>query len=145
MKTAGARRVLLFSSALILAGLCMAPLSQADSSPYDGSKPLICAATEAFECSPNEDCHKGSLEQLNVFRFLRVDFKKKETVGEMPGGTRETSKIDKLHKLEGATLLQGEEAGRGWSLHIDHSTGTMTSSIAGPRVSFVVFGSCVVP
>ncbi len=60
---------------IIFAGKFMFPL-QGVAADFDGSKPLACAIVEAIECVPGEGCIKGWAEDLNLPRFLTVDFGK---------------------------------------------------------------------
>lgn len=111
---------------------------------FDGSKPLVCAMIQAFECGPNTGCESGTPESNGLSRFLRVDVGKKEV-----RTTRESqerpSRIEKVDHADGVLLLSGTQNGRGWTLTINESTGYMVLSVAGDQVAFVVFGACTHP
>ena len=137
-------RNLLLSVSLTALLLDSGAAAYADDHRFDGSKPLLCAANEAFECSPGLECHAGTLSQLRIFRFVRVDFKKKLMTGEMPDGTTETSKIEKIMKLDRQVVLGGVEGDRAWTVTIGKQTGNMVLTAAGEDVAFTVFGACTI-
>jgi hypothetical protein len=128
--------VFLFASATAIQ-----PVLAAD---FDGSKPLVCAMIEAFECDPAAGCEGGSPESNGLSRFLRVDVGKKEVRTTRQSQER-TSKIERMDHAEGMLLLSGTQSGRGWTLTINESTGYMVLSVTGDQVAFVVFGACTRP
>jgi hypothetical protein len=111
---------------------------------FDGSKPLVCAMIEAFECGPDTGCESGTPESNGLSRFLRVDVGKKE-VRTTKQLQERASKIEKVDHAEGVLLLNGTQNGRGWNLTINETTGYMVLSVAGDQVAFVVFGACTQP
>ena len=122
-------------------GLCAPGFAAA--SDFDGSHNLLCAPTDAVQCEGAGECERKEVELLNMAKFLYVDFKAKKLLGTVEGASsEETSPIQNTQKLEGMTLVQGAENGRGWSLAIDKGTGDMTLAIAGDDVGFVLFGVC---
>ncbi len=127
----------------IILGLGLAAPGFAAASDFDGSHNLLCAPTDAMQCEGAGECNRKEVELLNMAKFLYVDFKAKRIRGTIEGITsEETSSIQNLQKLEGVTLVQGAENGRGWSLVVDKGTGDMTLAIAGDDVAFVLFGVC---
>jgi hypothetical protein len=111
---------------------------------FDGSKPLVCAMINAFECSPDIGCEGGNPESNGLSRFLRVDFGKQviHTTRHQEAGT---SKIEKVERAEGVMLLSGTQNGRKWSLALTEATGYMVLTVAGDQLAFVVFGVCTPP
>jgi len=107
---------------------------------FDGSKPLLCAVTEAIECGPLE-CQRIQLELLNLPSFLHIDFEAKRISGRAPDGVERSTAIERLSRLDDAVVLQGVEA-RAWSLLIRHQTGGLTLSASGADAGFVIFGAC---
>ena len=115
----------------------------AAASDFDGSRNLLCAPTDAMQCEGAGECNRKEVELLNMAKFLYVDFKAKTLKGTVEGATSgETSSIRTVQKLDGGTLIQGAERGRGWSLIVDKGTGDMTLAIAGDDIAFVLFGVC---
>ena len=128
---------------LLLIALCMVAPGFAAASDFDGSRNLLCAPTDAIQCEGAGECDRKEVEVLNMAKFLYVDFKAKTLKGTVEGATsEETSSIQTVQKLEGTTLIQGAENGRGWSLIVDKGTGDMTLAIAGDDIAFVLFGVC---
>ena len=123
--------------------LCLAAPGVAAASDFDGSRNLLCAPTDAMQCEGAGECNRKEVELLNMAKFLYVDFKAKTLKGTVEGATsEETSSIHTVQKLDGGTLIQGAEGGRGWSLIVDKGTGDMTLAIAGDDIAFVLFGVC---
>jgi hypothetical protein len=123
--------VLLFASA----GVSLA-------SDFDGSKKLRCVPTDATECAGAGKCERVTVEEINIPRWITVDFKKKKLSGTDSDGEDETTAIENVQTANGNTILQGAEGGRAWSMVIDQTTGDMTAAIAGDETGFVLFGVC---
>ena len=137
MKTTGGTG-LLFAVALAIAAPGLAGAAM-----FDGSKNLVCVPTDAVQCEGAGECDRIEVEDINMPKFLYVDFKKKLLRGTAEGATDETtSKIRHVEKLGDRTLIQGAQNGRGWSLVIDAMTGDMSAAIAADDLAFVLFGVC---
>ena len=109
---------------------------------FDGSEALRCVPTDATECSGAGECKRVMVEEVNIPRWIYVDFKKKKIGGTDSDGEDETTAIENVHTANGNTILQGAESGRAWSMVIDQVTGDMTVAIAGDETGFVLFGVC---
>ncbi len=117
----------------------------ASAADFDGSRKLLCAPTDAIQCEGAGECERAEVEDLNIPKFLTIDFKEKKLTGTVEGGTvEEATKIQNVEKLENQTVLQGIQNGRGWSIVIDAVSGDMSAAIAGDDISFVLFGVCQV-
>ena len=127
--------------AFIIATLFMtvASIAAAEDS-FDGTKTLLCASIEAMDCTPGEQCEKGTPEEIGAPQFLRIDFAKKEIIG-----PKRTTVIQRMEKGDEQLTLQGSEVGMGWTLALDRITGKMTVTLAGGEQAFVIFGVCTVP
>jgi hypothetical protein len=117
--------------------LSLAPWT-AGAEPFDGSKPLLCALTEALGCGPDGECQRGEAHSLDLPTFVSVDLKKNEI--REHGGSRAT-KIASQQRLDGLILLQGVQE-RAWSLAISPETRRLTFTASGNDEGFVVFGNC---
>ena len=53
--------------------------------------------------------------------------------------------IRHLERSEGRIILQGVEAGRGWSLLLSEATGNTVLTVSADQDAFVVFGECTRP
>jgi hypothetical protein len=112
-------------------------LGTALAADFDGSKPLICATTEAMDCVGGEACTKGRPDDIGAPKFLRIDFSKKVIYG--PKRSTEISVMDSSDKQ---ILLQGKEMEFGWTLALDQESGNMTAGLVNREGVFVLFGSC---
>ena len=125
----------------ILAGigisLVAAPALAGD---FDGSKVLICAPVQAFDCAAGEDCARGLPEEIGAPAFMRIDVANKAVIG-----PNRTSPILFVDKSEAQLLLQGTELGHGWVIAVDQETGKITATLANRDGVFVLFGACTVP
>jgi hypothetical protein len=111
---------------------------------FDGSKPLICALKDNFECGP-DGCERVTSEAINLPQFLRLNFKDKQITTVREGVQVRTTKMERAENLESSLFVQGLENNLAWSLVIDKAAGKMVMTIAGDQVGFVVFGACTTP
>ncbi|MBW2466357.1 MAG: hypothetical protein JRF02_03570 [Deltaproteobacteria bacterium] len=114
----------------------------------DGSVPLLCSLTKAFECYEDEGCIPASVPGLNLPRFLKIDLAQKKVTGVKEGSR--TTVIQNVSEIDGKLFLQGaEEAienvrdGIGWTVAIMEDTGNMVLTGSGDDVAFSVFGACI--
>jgi len=122
--------------------LLVAPLGVSLATDFDGSEKLRCVPTDASECSGAGECKRVTVEEINIPRWITVDFKKKKLSGMDSDGEQEATAIENVRAADGQTILQGAENGRAWSIVIDQMTGDMTAAIAGDETGFVLFGVC---
>jgi hypothetical protein len=92
---------------------------------FDGSRLLICAPVQAFDCGPGEDCAKGIPDDIGAPAFMRIDVANKAVIG-----PKRTSPILHVDKSDSQLLLLGTELGYGWILVIDQETGKLTATLA---------------
>jgi hypothetical protein len=107
---------------------------------FDGSRVLICAPVQAFDCATGEDCTKGLPEEIGAPAFMRIDVANKAVIG-----PKRTTAIQLMDKSETQLLLQGTELGYGWVIAVDQETGKMTATLANREGAVVLFGPCTVP
>ena len=134
---ARAMRWLGLAVGLGLSGLGAAPTLAGD---FDGSRLLICAPVQAFDCGPGEDCAKGLPDDVGAPAFMRLDVANKAVIG-----PKRTTAIQLIDKSDTQLLLQGTELGYGWVIAVDQETGRMTATLANREGAFVLFGACTVP
>ncbi len=123
---------------LILLSLSLLAFS-ASASDFDGSKPLLCATQAALDCSRGDDCGAGLPEDIGAPAFMRLDLAKKSVIG--PQTTSEILLLDKSGKQ---LLLQGREAGFGWTIAVDQQSGELTVSLTNRNGVYVLYGACTV-
>ena len=114
-------------------------------SDFDGSKPLLCAVIEEFDCTSGEECLSGSPQSINIPQFLRIDFKEKVITGDRGDGEIRSTTVNNMERVDGKMILQGIQNGKAWSMVITEATGKMTVTAADDQVGFVVFGVCTTP
>jgi hypothetical protein len=107
---------------------------------FDGSRLLICAPVQAFDCAAGEDCTKGIPDDIGAPAFMRIDVANKAVIG-----PKRTSPILHVEKSDAQLVLLGIELGYGWTLAIDQETGKLTVTLANREAAFVLFGVCTVP
>lgn len=120
--------------ALATLPLLSAPVVAGD---FDGTKLLICAPVTSMDCMFGDECIKGTPEDIGAPAFMRIDFAKKAIVG-----PKRSSEILQMDKSEGQLLLQGKEAGFGWTIALDQEDGKMSVTLVNRDGAFVLFGSC---
>ncbi len=130
---------------LLSMSLGLAVSSAAAAADFDGSRDLLCVPTDATQCEGAGDCDRVAVEEINLPRFLNVEFKQNRLRGTLLGGEEQTTAIQKVQTAGGRTILQGAQKGRGWSITIDQASGDMSAAIAGDDIGFVLFGVCIVP
>lgn len=114
--------------------------TQALGEDFDGSKALICAPVEAIDCTPGEDCVRGTPDDIGAPSFLRIDFAKKEI-----SGSKRVTPIEAMKNADGQLLMRGTELGYGWTIALDHASGRMAATLTDIEGVFVMFGSCTPP
>ena len=112
---------------------------------FDGSKPLICALIETYECAAGEECQRGLPSHIDVPQFFKLDFKKKKISGTTEDGEARTASIESMTHLEGNLILQGVQNGRAWSMVINETTGKCIITASDDQAGFIVFGACTRP
>jgi hypothetical protein len=106
-------------------------------SDFDGSKDLICAPVSVMECLRGEECLAGLPEDIDAPAFMRFDFKKKLVIG-----PKVAAEILLQDKTAERLMLQGREAGFGWTIVIGARLGDMTVSLTTLNSAVVMYGSC---
>lgn len=136
-----------FKTTLLAFGCALWLPFAAVAADFDGSKTLICTPIDAAECLLGPTCLSVTMDDLNLPQFFTLDFKAKQLRGRVPSGTVEKTTIQNVRKVDGRTILQGAENGRGWSIVINQNSGRMSATVAAlsendERVGFVMLGSC---
>ena len=115
---------------------------------FDGSAPLLCSLTRAFECYEDQGCAPLSVQDMNLPRFLKVNVPQKKVTGVKEGGR--TTDILNVSEIDGKLFLQGAEDaienvrdGLGWTVAIMEDSGNMILTGSGDNVGFAVFGACI--
>ncbi len=108
----------------------------------DGTKPLVCASMESFDCAPGGSCIKGLARDIDAPQFIHLDFAEGVARTVRANGEEREAKISEPRREAGQLILQGVQEGFGWSLSIAKKNGAMALTITGEEVAFVIFGAC---
>jgi hypothetical protein len=119
-------------------------LSAATVAPAAAEDKLTCALTKAYACTSDDGCAVVALQDMNLPRFIGIDFGTKVITSLDKTVLREETRFATVDKIQGMTVLHGTEQ-RGWSLAIGDQSGELTISVSGDGESFTVFGSCIMP
>lgn len=135
------------TTGLTLALLCT---GAAHASPFDGSKPLLCATATVIECLPLAGCHQVAAEAVAAPTFMRLDPTAKTLEATRGPEQKVSSKVEQWKTIDGKLILQGAEDGVdgvrdgvGWTIAIGHDSGRMVLTASGDDVAFTIFGSCM--
>lgn len=126
-------RTLLICAALLF----VAPTALAET--LDGSKPITCKLDGSAQCDATASCIEVTLEQIDLADELRLDFQKQQIASK---DAERTSPIDDVDVLDAVLVLQGHQAGRGWTIVIDRATGHLSAALAESAGAFVIAGEC---
>jgi hypothetical protein len=133
-----------FGAVLGVVAMSLAPFPAAAAGKYDGSAPLVCAATAVTECGADGACHRRSAESVNLPELFRVDVKAMK-VRNLEAAAGRESLIRTADHANGKMILYGAEAERGWIVLIHEDTGKMSAVVSGDGEGFVIFGQCALP
>ena len=127
---------------------CFAPFPVA-AGDFDGSKPLLFAAIEVYECSPKRGCSEIEAEDIDLPTFFIINFAEKKIMPTPESGRTASSTIERLENVDGMVILQGAEDGfkgvkdgLGWTLAIEEDDGKAVLSASWRGAAFVIFGAC---
>ena len=124
--------------------MCSAPHPAGAAGKYDGSAPLLCAATSVTECEADGRCQRRSAENVNLPPLFRVDAKGMK-VRNLEAEKGRESPIQTMAHANGKLVVSGADGERGWFLVIHEDTGKMSGVVSGDGEGFVVFGQCALP
>jgi hypothetical protein len=124
---------LLLGAALLLAG------DGARAEGLDASKPIQCKLNGSAQCDAAASCIEVTLEQIDLADELTLDFENQRISSK---DNDRTSPIDDVDLLETVLVLQGHQAGRGWTIVIDRTSGHLSAALAETAGAFVISGEC---
>ena len=124
--------------------MCSPPHPAGAEGKYDGSAPLLCAATTVTECEADGRCQRRSAENVNLPSLFRVDAKGMK-VRNLESEKGRESAIQSVAHANGKLVVSGADGERGWFLVIHEDTGKMSAVVSGDGEGFVVFGQCALP
>jgi hypothetical protein len=139
----GKRKLMIWTLLWIV--ITVLPASAGD---FDGSKPLLGAVIDVVECAPGGECEQVMAEEIDIPRFIRINFDEKTISATAKSGVVRSTQIKRMEHIDGKLILQGAEDGvegvrdgLGWSMAIAEDTGRFVLTASGDQVGFVVFGA----
>jgi hypothetical protein len=129
---------------LSVVSMCVAPPLAGAAGKYDGSVPMICSAAAVTECLPGRRCEARTADNVNLPSIFKVDTKAMK-IRNLEAEKGRESPIRNVDHANGALVLQGSDADRGWTVVIHEETGKMSASVTADGEGFVVFGQCGLP
>jgi hypothetical protein len=138
---------LAIATALAVFAMTLPLHSAGAAATYDGSAPLVCAATTVTACDAEGRCQSGTAAGVNFPSIFKVDAKamKLRNLHAVKGSQGVESSIRNVDHANGKMILSGAEGERGWSVLIHESTGKMSAAVSGDGEGFVIFGQCALP
>ena len=118
--------------------------------PFSGSRPLLCTASEIFECNRIQACVSVAAADVGAPEHFLVDFQERVLVTTQVAAERLESPIENMKSVGDLLILQGIEDGRegrpdgaGWSVAVNDDDGTMVASAVIDDAAVVMTGACV--
>lgn len=102
----------------------------------------VCAVEQAVACSADDACRRSLPSAVNLPVLFRLDFDESVAVSRNERGDERRSPISSVIDLEEAFLLQGTDAGNGWSMRIGVENGRFVLARSHAQVGYVAFGVC---
>jgi hypothetical protein len=105
---------------------------------------MICSVDDVADCGEDASCTRGNASDVNLPALARVDVKGKKIAaasGSMPSGG-EAVPIHSVQREDGNLVLQGGQAGRGWTMVISETSGKSTFAVADEGFALLAFGAC---
>ena len=135
------------ATALAVLALTLPPRPASAANKYDGSAPLVCAATAVTECGAEGRCQSLTAAGVNFPSIFKVDAAamKLRNLHAETGPQGVESSIRNVDHANGKMILGGAEGERGWSVLIHESTGKMSAAVSGDGEGFIIFGQCALP
>ena len=121
---------------------CLLACSPALADDIGGATNILCTVLETQVCLEAGGCVQIHPEDLNVPRFLRLDTGKKRLYTTSASGENRETIADSIERADGQLILQGVEAGRGYSLFIHEPSGQATFASAAEGRSATAFAAC---
>jgi hypothetical protein len=114
--------------------------AQAPAADFDGTRPFLCAVTDANDCALGIACVHELAQDVNLPQFIKVDFAAKTI-----GARGRTAPIQSSSRSAGMLIIQGVQDKRAYSITVDEETGSLVGTVAGDGEAFAVFGACTLP
>jgi hypothetical protein len=125
---------------LLLAAGLMPAVATADD--LRGTDRFLCSVLEVTACAADVGCDELLPADLNMPQFVVVDLAGKKLATTAASGENRTTALQTIRRESGLVVVQGNEAGRAFSLLIDEATGRASFASAAESRSVTVFAAC---
>jgi hypothetical protein len=123
--------------------LALTPALSCEAQSFNGTKPFLCAMTNASQCAADEDCARTSVSAANIPQFVSIDVQQGLVTATDDAGAVRKSKIGRVEHPPQFLRLSGGDGDAGWVAEIEESSGKLTLAAVGDQVGFVIFGACI--
>jgi Mrp family chromosome partitioning ATPase len=114
----------------------------ASAATVDGSVPLLCVSSRAFDCSSGTGCIEASAEGVNMADMLEVDVKAKKMTALDADIRGRASPIAAVSHANGRLVISGVDGTRGWTLAIQEAGGHSVLTVSDTGMALILYGEC---
>jgi hypothetical protein len=126
-------------------------LAASDAAAWDRSKPMLCAMSEAFDCTRGKACERVDPSEIGAPRFFMIDLAQQVAQGvganarDRKSPIRTVDTVGPLLVLQGMDgAVEGQRGAIGWTASISSNGGGMVLTAAAEGGALTVFGDCLV-
>ena len=110
--------------------------------PLDGSAPLLCVSSRAFDCSGGDGCVETSAEGVDMADLLLLDVKEKKLTALDDDERGRASTIAAVSHANGRLVVTGVDGVRGWTLAVQEDGGKSVLTVSDTGIAVIVYGEC---
>lgn len=132
----------LASATIFATGLAFAALARA--ADIDGTVPLTCTPSAAFDCSPEKACGKLKPQSDPPPGGWKVDIDFANKIIKTPYHQTNLLPVQNTASNDDQLIMQGAADKFGWSAVVLRKTGKLTITVADLKGAYVIFGQCKV-
>ncbi|MET0151491.1 MAG: hypothetical protein ABW298_02630 [Candidatus Binatia bacterium] len=129
-------------SLVLAVGAAVLVALPASAAPVDGSVPLLCVSSRAFDCSGGKGCTEVSAEGVNMADILEVDVKAKKVRALDADVRGQTSEIAASSHANGRLVISGVDGTRGWTLAVQEEGGDSVLTVSDSGIALILYGEC---
>jgi hypothetical protein len=142
MTTRFRRPALVLGATLLFAG---------PAASLDSKNQMLCAMSDAFECTRGKTCDRTELAEIGAPRFFLVDMAQQVAQGIGAAARQRRSPIRTIDRVGPLLVMQGvddaiegERGAIGWTASVAMNGGSMVLTASGEDGAIIVYGDCLV-
>jgi hypothetical protein len=120
----------------------LAASAVAAAADIDGSVPLTCTPSAAFDCSPEKACGKLKPQSDPPPGGWKMDIDFANKIIKTPYHQTNLLPVQNTAINDAQLILQGAADKFGWSAVVLRKTGKLTITVADLKGAYVIFGQC---